>query len=182
MTVYDCDSPSETSRRFRRELLRRVHEELLSEAGQLTSPAEQQLMQRVAQIIRRCEQDLLTQAQPSSTGSFNAARRHSDGSMDSSYQATPAPPFSPPAVQRGSTMGVPGLAQDDRLRVPVTPADHLPYVPEPTGGLQQASWEGQPYDLFGTGIDWVELFPPSQGLQYGDCDEPLVAFSTPMYT
>ncbi|KAH6216553.1 hypothetical protein HBI42_126390 [Parastagonospora nodorum] len=88
---YDADTPSEESRRFRRELLRRVQQELLSTAGQLPHPVEHQLLHQVANIVRRCEEELLN---PLTRTSLDApplsSRRASDTSTLSSWsQHTP---------------------------------------------------------------------------------------------
>ncbi|KAL5113653.1 hypothetical protein ACEQ8H_008468 [Pleosporales sp. CAS-2024a] len=53
------DAPSEESRRFRRELLRRIQQELVTTADRLPHLVEYQLLQQVAGIIRRCEEDML---------------------------------------------------------------------------------------------------------------------------
>jgi len=88
--------PSEESRRFRRELLRRVQQELMSTAGQLPHPVEHQLLHQVANIVRRCEEELLD---PLARTSFDApplsSRRTSDTSSLSSWsQHTPYHPNS----------------------------------------------------------------------------------------
>lgn len=90
-TVYNADMPSEESRRFRRGLLRRVQQELLNTAGQLPHPVEHQLLHQVANIVRRCEEELLN---PLARTSLDApplsSRRTSDTSSLSSWsQHTP---------------------------------------------------------------------------------------------
>lgn len=56
---YDYDSPTEESRRFRRELLSRIRRELFNVAEQENSEVEENLLRQVADIIRRCETELL---------------------------------------------------------------------------------------------------------------------------
>ncbi|KAF2016678.1 hypothetical protein BU24DRAFT_207684 [Aaosphaeria arxii CBS 175.79] len=55
---YDCDSPSEESRRFRRELLQRIRQEIHATAEREDGPVEQKILGRVAGIIRQCEDEL----------------------------------------------------------------------------------------------------------------------------
>lgn len=59
---YDSPSPSEGSRRFRRELLEHVRRELFATAEQEPGPVEQRLLRRVAGIIQRCENELMASA------------------------------------------------------------------------------------------------------------------------
>ena len=176
MLVYDCDSPSEAPRRFRRELLRRVQEELFVEAGQVPSPVEQQLLQRVAHIIRRCEHDLLNQAQPPATPSFNPDRRASASSIDSSYQVTSV------------LAHAQSVAQRPPLSVPQSPFSHsdlltpTEYTPETTVDFEPIIWDDHQYIAFSLGIDWEGVFPPSLDTQYGSGGEPAASLSAPMWT
>ena len=179
-SVYDCDSPSETSRRFRRDLLRRVQEELLIEAGQVPTPVEQQLLQHVAQIVRRCEHDLLNQAQPPSTPSFNPDRRASASSINSSYQATPLPAATP-AFQRPSLAVPSTMTGREHGYDSIVDPDAVPYIPEPTMEFGDVVWNDPPY-VFGTGINWEAVFPPAPETQYLGSDEAATNFSVPMWT
>ncbi|KAI4645462.1 uncharacterized protein J4E78_009372 [Alternaria triticimaculans] len=177
---YDCDSPSETSRRFRRDLLRRVQEELLMESGQVPTPIEQQLLQRVAQIVRRCEHDLLNQAQPPSSPPSNPDRRASASSINSSYQATPLPAATP-AFQRPSLAVPTNVTGRERRYDSLVEADAAPYIPEPTMEFGDVVWNDPPY-VFGTGINWEAVFPPAPETQYLGSDEVATNFSVPMWT
>jgi hypothetical protein len=168
-SVYDCDSPSETSRRFRRDLLRRVHQELLLEAGQMPSPVEQELMQRVAQIVRRCESDLLNQAQPPT---FMPGRRSSANSINSSYRATPIP--EPAASSLVGPLDAGGRGQGYGL------PDVPPLIPEPV--VDWGHWEYPSYNPFGLGIDWEAAFPSASGMQFTGGDEAATSFLVPMRT
>ncbi|CAN9428209.1 unnamed protein product [Alternaria alternata] len=150
---YDCDSPTETSRRFRRDLLHRVHQELLVEAGQVPSPVEREIMQRVAQIVRRCEQDLLNQAQPTSS---NPTRRSSGISISAPH----APPLPEPT--------------------PIVEPDAPSFIPEPT--INWGSWNYSSYNPFGLGIDWEAAFPSELEMQYTGSDETAASFLVPMRT
>ncbi|EUC29414.1 hypothetical protein COCCADRAFT_8373 [Bipolaris zeicola 26-R-13] len=169
---YDCDSPSEDSRRFRRDLLRRVQEELHMEAEQMPSPVEQQLLQRVAQIIRRCEEDLLNQSHPPHTADFNTGRRASASSIGSSHQATPASAPSPPPFQSDLIPVAPVLGSQDHILVPMTLQDTAQYIPEPIVDFTQLVYDDQPYDTFSLGIDWEDVFSPVQDMQCRKSSEP----------
>ncbi|KAH7555043.1 hypothetical protein BM1_07704 [Bipolaris maydis] len=168
---YDCDSPSEDSRRFRRDLLRRVQEELHSEAEQMPSLVEQQLLQRVAEIIHRCEQGLLNQSHPHHTSDFNTDRRASASSIGSSYQATPASAPSPPPLQSDSIPVAPVLGSQGHILVPMTFQDTAQYIPEPIVDFTQTVYNDQPYDTFSLGIDWDDVFSPLQDMQYRKSSE-----------
>ncbi|KAF2640667.1 hypothetical protein P280DRAFT_549491 [Massarina eburnea CBS 473.64] len=61
---YATDSPTEESRRFRRDLLNLIRNELLATAEHEHSPIEQRLLRQVAGIIRRCENVLLASFSP----------------------------------------------------------------------------------------------------------------------
>lgn len=185
--VYDCDSPSEASRRFRRDLLRRVQEELYAEAERMPSPVEQQLLQRVAQIVRRCEHELLNQARPTYTADFNTDRRASaSSSIGSSYQATPASALSPTATttttQRPSTPVAPVQVSHNQTHATMALQGTMQYIPEPTVDFSQVVWDDQSYNQFSLGIDWDDVFSSAPELQYRDSGEPTAAFSRPMWT
>ncbi|KAF1830104.1 hypothetical protein BDW02DRAFT_573353 [Decorospora gaudefroyi] len=169
---YDCDSPSEASRRFRRELLRRVQQELLVEAGQVPGHVEQQILQRVAHIIRRCEHDLLNQARPPPTPSFNSDRRSSASSLGSSYQPTPMPTPILPEVH-GPIDSVPFGS--------ILP---LAYASEPAVDFAPVAWDDQSYNAFSLGIDWEGVFPPGPApeAQYAGGGEAISVFAAPMWT
>lgn len=183
LSVYDCDSPSEASRRFRRDLLRRVQEELLVEAGNVPNPVEQELLQRVAGIIRRCEHELLNQAQPSSMDGLNAERRASGSSTSSSYQATPT--HVPTSLAQASSFSAPQTLSDNRhLHVPVIngPTQYSAQLPESTTSFGHTAWNNQSCPNFSLGINWEEVFPFGAEMQYRSSDEPGPLFSPPVWT
>jgi len=182
LLVYDCDSPNEASRRFRRDLLRRVQEELLIEAGNVPNPVEQELLQRVAGIIRRCEQELLNQAQPPGTHDLNSERRAS-GSSSSSYQTTPLHVAASSA--QGPSFPAPPLLSDNRhLHVPVInhSTQHMSQPPESTTSLVHTGLDNQSWPIFSLGINWEEEFPFASEMQYRSSDEPGPLFSPPVWT
>ncbi|KAF1938827.1 hypothetical protein EJ02DRAFT_270547 [Clathrospora elynae] len=178
---YDCDSPSEASRRFRRELLRRVHEELLIEVGQVPGPIEQQLLQRVAQIIRRCEHELLSQGQPSPTLGFCSDRRASNSSIASVG-----------SVAAGSLQVTPVLARVHAMahshvnlpQYPIPPTQEtMQHIPDPTVDFSQVVWDDQTYSAFSLGIEWDGIFPPAPETQQpGNSNEFFTAFSAMKWT
>jgi hypothetical protein len=157
-----------------------VQEELLIEAGRVPTPVEQELLQRVAQIVRRCEHELLNPSQPTSQASFNADRRASASSINSSYQATPLP-LPTPTVQRFSLAVPPNVTGGEQVYVPIVRADTAPYIPEPTVDFNDVVWNDPPY-MFGTGIDWEAVFPPAFEGQYPGSDEPTASFPVAMWT
>lgn len=131
----------------------------------MSNPVEQQLLQRVAEIIHRCEQDLLNQSQPPHSSDFNADRRASASSIGSSYQVTPASAPSPPPFQSDSIPVAPVLGSHDHILVPMTFQDTAQYIPEPIVDFTQMVYDDQPYDTFSLGIDWDHVFSPAQNMQ-----------------
>ena len=110
-------------------------------------------MQRVAQIVRRCEQDLLNQAQPTSS---NPTRRSSGISISVPH----APPLPEPT--------------------PIVEPDAPSFIPEPT--IDWGSWNYPSYNPFGLGIDWEAAFPSGSQMQYTGSDETAASFLVPMRT
>ncbi|KAF2826317.1 hypothetical protein CC86DRAFT_27981 [Ophiobolus disseminans] len=183
---YDSDSSTEESRRFRRELLRRIQQELTTTAGQLPGAVEQQLLRQVAQIIRRCEDDMLN--------SFDAStllvpsltdRRSSDTSTLSNISTQPGTQVPTPAAERnmGSlpSQEIPPIDTDTLIptwhnhwqssfRPPEQPI-HLTSVPRdaPPTQTPTSDW-----------IDWDAIFPSAP--PDSSCTEPFSAFSVPMWT
>ncbi|KAH7411616.1 hypothetical protein DE146DRAFT_627672 [Phaeosphaeria sp. MPI-PUGE-AT-0046c] len=148
---YDSDSPSESSRRFRRELLRLIQTELVNTAQRLPGPVEQQLLHQVAGIIRRCENDLLTSLDSSSNLSIPAwsasgnVRRESDVSSTPS-NGTPMPGYnSRPAVADPLPVDDPTIWLSPEGQIPA-----FRPVPWGLGGGQDAisSWP-----------NWENIFP-----------------------
>jgi hypothetical protein len=149
------------------------------EAGQVPTPVEQQLLQRVAHIVRRCERDLLNQAQPPSAPSFNTDRRASASSMDSSYQATPLPSHTPIPSQLLEVP--PNATGQEQGYVSVVEQGSAPYIPEPAVEFGDVVWNDPPY-VFGTGINWEAVFPCEPQMQYLGSDEPARNFPVSMWT
>lgn len=190
MTVYDYDSPSESSRRFRRELLRRVQDELFATAERVPSPIEQQLLQRVAQIIRNCEQELLSaHATTENAASDRRVSTTSSASMmsmmSSSEQVTPAhtPTFLP---VEGSTIPQQTLPRiyvetSRSLQIAAPGTVHCgltQYLPEPTVDFTPIIWDDPTYEA----LDWDGIFPPGSEDQDAGSNEVLGDFTPPMYT
>jgi hypothetical protein len=141
------------------------------------SPVEQQLLQRVAHIIRRCEHELLNQAQPPTSPSYNPDRRASASSIGSSHQATP------------SITHAPSIAQRQSLPIPTMSFGHgnlsevLEDVSQPMVDFPSIVWDDQPYNsAFSLGIDWEGIFPASSDTQYTSNGDPVASFSAPMWT
>lgn len=191
---YDCDSPSESSRRFRRNLLRRVQAELFAEAEQMPGPVEQRLLQRVAQIIRNCEEDLLR------VDTFAAdvqipERRGSIGSTlsmlsttSSSGHATPAhtqPVHCPPPLftHQLPTLGYRPNPDNFTVNQPTdvscSPAEQCT---QPPVVFTPVTWDDSTYDTFGLGIDWDDIFTPGLEALHTGTMEPFAGIPTPVYT
>lgn len=173
MIDYDSDSPTEESRRFRRELLERVRQELFATAEREPGLVEQRLLRQVASIIRRCENDLLESfhAPPGTQPSPLPASRRTSGMPDSSNDGAP-----PTCIQ------VQPIDMDPRQPVhlvppaePVSPGGHVQNMgaPLPPG-------EGFDLGIFSNDwmIDWNITFPPgpeAQGVEREDAFMPLSA-------
>lgn len=173
MIVYDAPSPSETSRRFRRELLRRVHEELLLTADRESGPVEQRLLQQVAQIVRRCEDELLNghrqslsvpdlDRRPSVDSAASSLRSVSHTAAGPSSLPLPAPmpaPIAHPSAlesAQNNTTWLPECGYNSTYDGPSN--DQV--LSEPAGGIVFAPvvWHDQTYGTFGAGIDWEAVF------------------------
>ncbi len=201
--VYDCDSPSEASRRFRRELLRRVQEELLSTAGQTSGPVEQQLLRQVADIIRRCETELLQPAaqEPaflpsSSVDAFASSERRTSYSSTTSAESSLISSSYHHHHLNPTSHSFSPLRQDsctsNNLQVPQQHQYGPPAaVNEPAINFGPVDWEPSYSGAFGEGLDWDVIFPslaPDVSVGGGAGDgEPFAtaaagAMSAPMYT
>ncbi|KAF2031671.1 hypothetical protein EK21DRAFT_35713, partial [Setomelanomma holmii] len=158
---YDVESPSEDSRRFRRELLRRVQQELVTTAGQLPGPVEQQLLQQVAQIIRRCEDELLSSFDTSTLPVPSLSdRRTSTTSTLSSTSTQPVTHNEQPAPLNANTSRIMSLS----VTAVTDPPD--PTTPRRRQPEQQTSFRAVPWDHApaptpsSEWIDWDAIFPP----------------------
>ncbi|KAF2280372.1 uncharacterized protein EI97DRAFT_455271 [Westerdykella ornata] len=164
---YDGDSPSEESRRFRRELLRRIQEELFASAEREAGPVEQKLLRQVADIIRRCESELLNSTQHSGRAldapalAFGPnrpteAHPHPNNSplrspLNSSTTEIGTSSMRPSSMPSRSTIGIYTPLHTDPSPADASESSPLPYgfsFPPPT-----ASWDYA--DL----IDWSAVFP-----------------------
>ncbi|KAF2854943.1 hypothetical protein T440DRAFT_464263 [Plenodomus tracheiphilus IPT5] len=172
---YDCDSPSESSRRFRRELLRRVQAELFATAEQVPGPMEQQLLQRVAQIVRDCEEDLLR----TNTAVVNIPPPDRRGSTTSTLSML--------STASSSGHATPASVQPVRQPTPKCPPPQLPCAPapvhsDPTFEFPPVIWDDWINGTFSLGIDWDDTFPPGSGAQNSEDAGSFAGFSAPMYT
>lgn len=152
----------------------------------MPSPVEQQLLQRVAQIVRRCEHELVNHARPTYPTDFNTDRRPSASSIGSSHLATPASALSPPTTattQRPCTPVAPVQVYNNQTHTAMALQGTMQYIPEPTADFSQVAWDDQlSYNPFSLGIDWDDVFSSAPNLQYRSSDEPPVPFSRPMWT
>jgi hypothetical protein len=130
----------------------------------------------VARIVRRCEQDLLSQAQPTS---FNTTRRSSAISTNSAPHATPLPEPTL-SVQRLSPVVPPDVAGRDQEYITTVRAEAPPFIPETT--VDWGPWDYSLYNPFGLGIDWEAAFPSGPEMQYTGSDESTTNFLVPMRT
>ncbi|KAF2728684.1 hypothetical protein EJ04DRAFT_581168 [Polyplosphaeria fusca] len=189
---YDNNSPTEESRRFRRELLDRIRRELFATAEQEASPVEQRLLRRVASIIQRCETDLLSgfhrtpsvphpqppalrpvpvPTLPLPTSGPSGRRRSAQAALETSSTSGPmldAPPG--PPHNAGLPFGVPSQFSQY--------FNDLPEVPNTFGG---PAWE-DPLPLPSSSlIDWDAVFqvPGEQG---GEGNGPVSLFSAEVFS
>lgn len=134
---YDSASPSEGSRRFRRDLLERIRQELFTTAEQEPGPVEQRLLRQVAGIIQRCERELMSSPNSASygTASFNNTSNFLHPAM--------------PTHRRASAPSI--LADPPQTNVP---AHSLPQVPPHQQDMQTS---------FGAALPGGALSPRTQG-------------------
>ncbi|KAF2464638.1 uncharacterized protein BDR25DRAFT_95944 [Lindgomyces ingoldianus] len=201
---YDSDSPSEESRRFRRELLSRIRNELFVTAERETGPVQQDLLRQVAGIIQRCEGDLLRSfhadigiAQPAVYGNEQPPAAIPDSSSHpiapidrSSAQAPsqriPAPkppstsiPSSTPTEQERRSPSLQMSIQHQPTSVPDDNMTH--FTQSPTQFFMQP-WEDFPFTPSSEWIDWNAVFPPAPELAATEPWEPFPKFSVPVRT
>jgi polyhydroxyalkanoate synthesis regulator phasin len=179
---YDGDSPTEESRRFRRELLRRIQEELFTTAAQAGGAVEQNLLRQVAGIIRRCEDELLNTLYPTqSSAQEPSMTNYSMEGTTTNSQPTSNSPSSqnpsarrPSGLQQGSSSAFLHIQQHQQQLNPDNPRQipdqsmagqqYLPDVPNQGSGLP---WDSSEW------IDWNAVFPPGPEIQGHDRGEPL---------
>lgn len=171
---YDSDSPSEESRRFRRELLERIRQELFAMADREPGPVEQRLLRQVAAIIRRCENDLLSSfnlppgnapsSQPTSRRTSAVTMNVDDGLRPQARQLL----MHAPAPEHIASVPPPGLASE-----PTSPRTNALLAGTAQGGQGWNDILPFPSDW----IDWNAVFPP--GLEGPDSAPTL---SAPVWT
>lgn len=127
---YDGDSPSEESRRFRRELLRRIQHELQTTAEHTNAPVEQNLLRQVASIIRRCEIQLLNDFYQAGT----SLSTHLQGRPPN----TPPPSMPPNITVAHTTFPSHQSAHDYSEGLPPPPS---PFTLSSTRGVAQSTSE-----------------------------------------
>jgi hypothetical protein len=162
-----------------------VQHELVNTAGQLSGPVEQQLLRQVAQIIRRCEDDLLSSFDTSSMIVPSLVnRRASDTSTAStlSTQPTPsstAPMPAQPRVSRLTTSFPPPVPNAMDSAAWQEQAGRTQRAPEQQGQIGPGPWD-QPSTQTPSSewIDWDAIFPPPNSA----CNEAFTGFSMPMWT
>lgn len=190
---YDNNSPSEESRRFRRELLERIRRELFASAEQEASPVEQRLLRRVAGIIQRCETNLLNEIY----NTPGVARPEAITSLPLS--ALPVPTSGPSGRRRSAQAALETTATSNSMvnTMPSGPphATGLPFglpsqfnhylneLPDLPSTFNGVAWE-DPLPLPSSSlIDWDAVFPGlgGQGLDAASTEQtPL--FTTPIFS
>jgi hypothetical protein len=184
---YDSPSPSEGSRRYRRELLERIRQELFTTAEQEPSPVEQRLLRQVASIIQRCENELLATYNTSLPDTIPGflhppmpTHRRASAPSILPYEQAPSqsqpslpPPDFPNAPDYTSTINTP-LEPPQNGSVDPRSTGDLNGISEPAGNA--AFPPGEPRNIFPEPfpfssqdwIDWSFLFPPGMEVQDGD--------------
>ncbi|ORY03553.1 hypothetical protein BCR34DRAFT_591516 [Clohesyomyces aquaticus] len=170
---YDHDSPTEESRRFRRELLSRIRSELFTIADRENAPNEQALLHRVAEIIQRCEGDLLRSFQ---TGleSFEPSPYDAPSSVQPPANLTPLhSPMTFTPAGRGQSAG-----RHPSETMSVEPSDQPVMSP-----MQFPTVPGDD-SLTGVSSDWIDwnaIFPPAWNFP-SEPTEPAPTLLAPVWT
>ncbi|KAH8716818.1 hypothetical protein GQ44DRAFT_713082 [Phaeosphaeriaceae sp. PMI808] len=178
---YDTDSPTEESRLFRRELLRRIQEELMQTATYVPAPIEQHLLRQVAHIIRRCESDLLTSFDASNVPALSLYDRRPSSTSTMSTNST----------QPVSQIGTPNLVPGAELRVVGAPHAVQGQVGDGGSGLMsdpvhdvsgetERPVQFRPVSWDTELIDWDATFPPVA--ERAACSEGLGGLAVPMWS
>jgi hypothetical protein len=195
---YDGDSPTEESRRFRRELLRRIQEELFATAEQAGGAVEQNLLRQVAGIIRGCENELLNTLYPAQSAPPEAPMQtylENAPRDDRSTDISPGRGASGrgPAHASGSLHGAsstnsssfignmnrPQPASSTMAQSSEQPmAQGQQYIPDAPGQGSAMPWDSSEW------IDWNAVFPPGPEVQGPDRGESFQALNTvtPVWT
>jgi hypothetical protein len=153
-----------------------VQAELITAAEQTPGPIEQQLLQQVAGIIRRCEDELLSSFEgPDAMAPSLTDRRGSTISNASTNStrpdATSMPAPSNPHNHHSSEIS--GQWQHYQNHIQDTPAQPVAPAQVPPSQTPSTDW-----------IDWDAIFPPGCDgqLQGQISNEPFVGFSDSMWT
>ncbi|KAF2118642.1 hypothetical protein BDV96DRAFT_360518 [Lophiotrema nucula] len=175
---YDSNSPTEESRRFRRELLERIRRELFATAEQEAGPVEQGLLRQVAEIIRRCETELLDAFYGTSAQHVAANASLSQPPETPTTAPIPLSRPAPPAShhQQPAPVSRDSLRPDAALHMPRGLPDAAQY-PNDAPMDFPAGWD----DSF-QWIDWNAVFPPGPELQAAERNEPAPLLSTPVWS
>jgi hypothetical protein len=179
-TDYDSDSPSEESRRFRRELLERIRQELFATAEREPGPVEQRLLRQVAGIIQRCENELLTP--------FFQDQGHLHPSMPTSRRTSAvAVPMEPTRPSFDTSSFAP--ASNDRLQLnqtepPMSPGSMLPSEPNIPPPAEQNDYPPTMMlpDYSSEWVDWNVVFPPGPEETHGPGRTAFALTTAPVWT
>ncbi|KAF9731935.1 hypothetical protein PMIN06_000279 [Paraphaeosphaeria minitans] len=176
---YDSNSPTEESRRFRREVLERIRQELFATAEREPGPVEQRLLRQIAGIIRRCENDILE--------SFYAPPGTQQSSLPPSRRASAIadlmdnnPPRLTPQSQPGFNAGV---GQPNAHPAPQTePVSPRGNVHDPGAPAPAAGWNDLGIFSSSDWIDWNIPFPAGPDMQGTEREDAFMALSAPVWT
>lgn len=197
---YDSASPNEGSRRFRRELLERIRQELFATAEREPGPVEQRLLRQVSGIIQRCENELLS---TSNTAPVNVTPGLLHPSMPTYRRASapsileePTPSYAQPELLPPPLTNVPNYTP--AIPTPIQPSQSGPMSPQATPGFNEVPQlagdvpplPGGPYHTYpeplpftsNDWLDWDLLFPPGPEVQLGDRTETHPTLVSPVWT
>jgi len=180
---YDNIAPSEESRRFRRALLERIRCELFATAEQEAGPVEQSLLRQVADIIQRCESDLLASFHQVDTSQPNQSTpAHQQATIDTLH---PSPHQNVPASHSQSVYALPRAptaptSEQHYINIPIT-APHLLSEHHYSIHNGQMVWDDPSQTPLSEWIDWNAVFPPGpEG--HAQREEALPRLTAPVYT
>jgi hypothetical protein len=159
-----------------------VQQELFSTANQHPGPVEQQLLRQVADIIRRCEDDLLSSFEPSNLFVPPLSDRRSSDTSTISDRAsliqTPAP-----EPRRDSEMAIQSSRATESAAsgMPVVRHEYQQSSPEPPVQFRSTPWDVAPAQTPSSEwIDWDAIFPSAPA--ESGCNAAPPFFSVPMWT
>lgn len=168
---YDSDSPTEESRRFRRELLERVRTQLFATAEREPGPVEQRLLRQVASIIQRCETELLESfyAPPSTQPQSLPPSRRGSAFGTSAAQT---PPRTGPRAHSGYAALPPDQAV---LPEPRSPPGNAILQELGAPPAESTVWDQLPIDF----LDWPLVFPPGPEMQGAEREDSFMTLNPP---